>query len=225
MTYVFDRINSVLRLIKDRINDKGQNKFCPTRFMSKVFFKRHLPHLHFDEGIYFITSRLYDPRLFIYEHKIARELNNLSEIDFQNHFIKYDSILNDSKTNIDYLKKVDVAQILVNELCKYDNKEYVLIAYTILSNHFHLLFKLLNGNSGISKIMKNIKGRSSIYINRELNRTGKLWQDESYDRWIRDDIELYFVIKYILENPVSAGLVDCWKKWEFTYCKKEYLVL
>jgi len=195
--------------------------------MNKIFHKRHLPHLHFNEGIYFITSRLYDPDLFISFGKEISTQNskNLSEKDFQNHFIKYDKILNLSKININYLQIPEAAQILANEFHIYDSKEYKLIAYTILSNHFHLLFELLKGNSGISKIMKNIKGRSSLLINKKLNRTGKLWQDESYDRWVRNDIELYFVIKYILENPVKAGLVSNWQDWQFSFCKKEYLVL
>lgn len=195
--------------------------------MSKIFFRRHLPHLHFDEGSYFITARLYDPDRFQSADSNDRILKagiSLTE-DFKRDFITYDDALHNRQTNIDYLKYQDVAEILASEFHRLDNKEYTLIAFTILSNHFHLLFNLLKGNSGISKIMKNIKGRSSLFINRKLNRTGKLWQDESYDRWIRNDIELYFTIKYILENPVKAGLVNNWSEWKYTYCKPEYIIL
>jgi hypothetical protein len=30
-------------------------------------------------------------------------------------------------------------------------------------------------------------------------------------------------IKYTLNNPVKAGLVDDWKKWEWSFCRPEFL--
>ena len=195
--------------------------------MNKTFFRRHLPHLYFNEGIYFITSRLYDPSLFqkVNTSKNYKKINQLTVNEFQAQFIEYDEQLNNQNSTINYLKESAIAEILSKEFHNLDKKEYDLIAYTIMSNHFHIVFKLREGNSGISKIMQMIKGRSSLLINKKLNRTGKLWQDESFDRWVRDDKELYFIIKYILENPVKAGLIDNWKEWKFNYCKEEYIVL
>jgi REP element-mobilizing transposase RayT len=195
--------------------------------MNKTFFRRNLPHLHFNEGVYFITSRLYDPDLFHSTHSVnsVNKINNLLSEDFQSHFIKYDDLMHSAETDIHYLKKPSIANILKDEFHRLDSVEYDLIAYTILSNHFHLSFELNKENSGISKIMKSIKGRSALLINRHLNRRGKFWQDESYDRWVRDEVELYFVIKYILENPVKAGLVNYWHEWQFSFCKDAYLVL
>ncbi len=194
--------------------------------MEKHFFRRHLPHLHFNEGIYFITARLYDPILFrsLKEKKVTN-ISKLTTDEFQNHFKDYDESMHRGKATIFYLKDPEIARILQNEIHSLDGKEYELIAYTIMPNHFHIVFNLLKNNSGISKITKQIKGRSSYLINKILNRRGKLWQDESYDRWVRDDRELYFVIKYILENPVKAGFVKNWYEWQFTYCKEEYIVL
>ena len=192
--------------------------------MNKIFFKRHLPHLHFNDGIYFITSRLYDPSNF-YSLMASGNNETDSKDEFNSHFEEYDNYLHKMKSSIHYFDDFSVASILKNEFHNFDNREYELIAYTIMSNHFHLLFKLLSRNSGISKILQKIKGRSAFLINKYLNRKGKLWQDESYDRWVRDDKELYFIIKYILENPVKAGLVKTWNDYPFSYCKEEYLVL
>ncbi len=33
------------------------------------------------------------------------------------------------------------------------------------------------------------------------------------------------IIQYVLMNPVSAGLVQNWKDWKFTYCHPDYIVL
>jgi hypothetical protein len=73
--------------------------------------------------------------------------------------------------------------------------------------------------------MQSIKRISGRKCNLVLNRNGKFWQDESYDRLVRDDKELYFIIQYVLMNPVNAGLVENWNDWKYTYCQPNYVVL
>jgi hypothetical protein len=44
--------------------------------------------------------------------------------------------------------------------------------------------------------------------NQALGRTGRLFrQDESFDHWARSRHEFEKIERYILENPVRAGLV------------------
>jgi hypothetical protein len=50
--------------------------------------------------------------------------------------------------------------------------------------------------------------------NRILDRTGEaFWQEESYDHWVRDELEWGRIAKDIENNPVGAGLAakpeDC----------------
>ena len=73
--------------------------------------------------------------------------------------------------------------------------------------------------------MQSIKRISAGDCNKVLGRKGKFWQEESYDRWVRNDRELYFVIRYVLLNPVKAGLVENWNDWKYTYCHPDYLVI
>jgi REP element-mobilizing transposase RayT len=77
----------------------------------------------------------------------------------------------------------------------------------------------------VGDIMASIKRYSAKSANEILNTKGKFWQAESFDRLVRDEKELYNIIKYVLLNPVNAGLVEDYKDWKYTYCKKEYLVL
>ncbi len=196
--------------------------------MNKNFSERHLPHLHFNEGIYFITSRIYDPNAIEKfkspePYKIPASKGDFET--FKNYFIEYDGKLEKLTGVKFYLKNPAVAQILMDCIFALNGKEFKIIALTIMPNHFHLLIELLPGNSGLSKIMQLIKGRSAFYINRHLSLKGKCWQDESYDRLVRDDVELYFIIRYILLNPVAAGLVKNWYEWQFTYCNEKYNVL
>ncbi|MGH9765501.1 MAG: hypothetical protein ACREDR_27685, partial [Blastocatellia bacterium] len=54
-----------------------------------------------------------------------------------------------------------------------------------------------------------------------LGRTGAFWQHESFDRVIRDEDEFDRTIRYVLNNPVKAGLVGYWKDWKWNYCRPE----
>lgn len=44
--------------------------------------------------------------------------------------------------------------------------------------------------------------------NRLLGRTGAFWQQEVWDRLIRDEAEFRRAVGYTLANPAKAGLVD-----------------
>jgi len=67
----------------------------------------------------------------------------------------------------------------------------------------------------LSEIMKGIKGASARQINRILDTTGKIWQEESYDRIIRDENEFMEKLNYMYNNPVAAGLVDDPEEYKF----------
>ena len=50
-----------------------------------------------------------------------------------------------------------------------------------------------------------------------LGITGKpFWQEESYDRYARNALERDRTIRYIEENPVSAGLVTLADLWRWS---------
>jgi REP element-mobilizing transposase RayT len=81
-----------------------------------------------------------------------------------------------------------------------------------MPDHVHLLFKPADGFS-LSRIMKGVKGASSKRLNEQRGTRGSLWQDESWDRIIRDEAEFDEKLNYMLNNPVKAGL--CEDAWEY----------
>jgi len=57
--------------------------------------------------------------------------------------------------------------------------------------------------------MQSLQRFTATQANRILGRTGvPFWQDESYDRLVRNDREFRQVTRYIELNPVNAGLVS-----------------
>ncbi|MCS7054488.1 MAG: transposase [Ignavibacterium sp.] len=196
--------------------------------IDKHFARRNLPHLYFNTGIYFITARISGTLPFSVINSLKKISNKYRDIpfeEFRKHFVEYDDFLDKNFNSKIKLTDNFIPEILSECLLYPDGKEYKLLCYTIMPTHFHFAFELLPNNKGISKIMQSIKGISSRRINTKLNREGKFWQDESYDRLIRNDVELYYVIRYILENPVKARLVKNWYEWNYTFCKKEFIVL
>lgn len=195
--------------------------------VTKHFHRRNLPHLYYNEGIYFVTFRLYGS-LHLNELKqlhLLQSKQNLHPAEQKKIFKKYDLLLDNPRNNILFLKQPEIMEICKSSIHFYDGKEYKLICYCIMPNHIHLVFKLLNKERNVGEIVGSIKKYSARRANQILNSEGSFWQAESFDRLIRDDVELYFTIIYVLLNPVNAGLVENWRKWNGTYCQPNYLVI
>jgi hypothetical protein len=60
----------------------------------------------------------------------------------------------------------------------------------------------------VAEIMQGIKGTSAHKINRLLNRSGQVWQRESFDRVLRREESIHAKVDYMVQNPVRAGLVQ-----------------
>jgi putative transposase len=190
--------------------------------ITRTFHRRNLPHLYYNEGTYFITFRLHNSIPAAELARIKAEAANGEKHIFR----QYDNLLHTSETGGRYLLLPPVADICRTAMHYPDGKSYKLICYCIMPNHIHLVFELLpSDKKNVGKIMQSIKRFSARKSNLLLNRTGTFWQEESYDRLVRDDRELYNVRRYVLLNPVKAGLTDDWQSWQYTFCRQEYLVI
>jgi putative transposase len=150
-------------------------------------------------------------------------------------FKKYEDILDKAKDCPMWLGESEVRQIVSKKLHEDDGKKYRLDAYCIMSNHVHVVFKpkisernlrevikdnkvtFIGDEATLPQIMQSIKGSTARKANLYLKRTGSFWETESYDHYIRDDAEFYRVIKYTINNPVKANLVNNWQDWSGTY--------
>ena len=77
----------------------------------------------------------------------------------------------------------------------------------MIPDHFHWLVQL-GDDAELGKLMNNIKGRSSFEINKQAGKPGALWQKQYYDHAIRCHEDIKNIARYIIANPLRAGLVN-----------------
>ena len=84
---------------------------------------------------------------------------------------------------------------------------YDLGASVVMPNHVHCIVRPLQPSDGdLEDIIGSWKSFTARRINADLGTTGESWQDESYDRIIRDEEHLWNSIQYIGRNPEIAAL-------------------
>jgi REP element-mobilizing transposase RayT len=100
------------------------------------------------------------------------------------------------------------ARLVVNEM-RYLHKSGKVgsIAWVIMPDHLHWLFQLKEQDS-LPNVMKQLKARSAQNINQYLNKTGAVWQRAYYDHALRKEEDIKEVSRYIVANPLRAGLVS-----------------
>ncbi len=86
--------------------------------------------------------------------------------------------------------------------------QFALHAFAVMPDHVHLLLTPAQDQT-VDKILEGLKKRTSLKINRLLNRTGPVWQPGGgYDRNIDTRDEYREKVAYIHQNPERRNLVD-----------------
>ena len=98
------------------------------------------------------------------------------------------------------------ARLVVQELRAADALEWSTTwAFVVMPDHLHWLVEL--GGADLSRLVLRVKSRSAITVNRALGRSGRLWQKSFHDHALRKDEDLRATARYVVVNPVRAGLV------------------
>ena len=183
--------------------------------MTQLFYQRNLPHWYPQKTAIFLTWRLFGslPKGFA-EHlqKCGREPRK--------QFLHAERVLDAASTGPLWLQKRDLAACVVRALERGAQLGcFALRSYVVMPNHVHAL---LEPFVPLSRITNGIKGASAREANGMLGRTGMpFWQDESFDRWIRDSGEFARVKTYIENNPVKARLCAKPEDWPSSSARKQ----
>lgn len=105
------------------------------------------------------------------------------------------------------LKQEAARSIMVEALHHFDGVRYRLGSFAIAGNHVHVLVLPMGGLS-LSGILHSWKSFTSNAINKLTGRSGSLWQDESYDRLVRDADELRRFEEYIAAHARHGHFVQ-----------------
>lgn len=168
--------------------------------------KRHLPHIDMVGYYQFVTFRTHD--------SIDDFLKRISKEDISNSLKQYkvDKYLDTSHKGA-YLNG-EVVQWFKSFLLSKDGILYNLVAFSIMPNHLHLLFKQ---KENIATTIKIVKGASAFEINKILNRKGTLWGKGYFDKGIRDQEHFDVVYNYIAHNAEKANLSDAKERFHGIY--------
>jgi putative transposase len=197
-----------------------------------VFYTRKLPHWQPAEETFFITYRLagslpvsvialLSENYFKEKKHPLNQTIERKEALRQDYFFAFENELDKNLNAPHWLKDEPIAALVMDSLFFNDNKLYILSAACIMSNHVHILIRLLPGAPPLHVILQNHKKFTAVQSNKLLRRSGPFWAEESFDTIIRNNTHFYNVVHYIIQNPVKAGLVNNWYDWKWNYLHLE----
>jgi type I restriction enzyme R subunit len=178
--------------------------------------QNHLPHWQQRHTWIFVTWRLGDslPIVKLAQWKHERELwlshhpepwDEAIDSEYHDRFSQQIDEWLDQGIGSCVLKDPANATIVADALRHYDGQRYELATFVVMPNHVHVLFRPL-GAHALPEILKSWKGFTAREINHQIGKTGALWQDEYWDRLIRNEHHFFKVAEYIQQNPVKAKL-------------------
>lgn len=94
------------------------------------------------------------------------------------------------------------ARLLVQALRQAENRDgATTLAFVVMPDHLHWLMQLGDGKS-LSRVVGAVKAVSAHAIGR------RIWQGGFHDHAVRQEEDLAALARYIVANPLRAGLVE-----------------
>ena len=180
--------------------------------------EHNLPHWQQDETWIFVTWRLADSlpaeKLRQWEEEkdawIARHpepWDPATTREFHELFTKRIEDWLDAGHGACILRQPEVRQIVVDALAFFDGRRYELGDWVVMPDHCHVLFRPLSEHR-LPDILHSWKSFTAKAVNKLLGRTGPVWQEDYWDRLVRNERHLDACQRYIVENPIKAQLPE-----------------
>jgi len=81
------------------------------------------------------------------------------------------------------------------------------LCFVLMPDHLHWLMQL-GADADLSVVIGRIKSISARWIRQRVQIEGRVWQAGFHDRAIRREEDLREVARYVIANPLRAGLVQ-----------------
>jgi putative transposase len=134
-------------------------------------------------------------------------LTGVSYVGFQRYFVTTCTAFRKTLFNDHALATEVIQQIL--QLSR--EFEFAVVAYCVMPDHLHLLLQGQSEQADLEPLVKRAKQVTGFAFRR--THDGSLWQPGYHERVLRDDESTLAVARYILENPVRAGLAKALGEW------------
>ena len=132
--------------------------------------------------------------------KRPRRLEGVSYVGFQRYFL---TICTARRREIfTTLAAVDGPLGQLRQTCAL--VDFALVAYCFMPDHLHALIAAESEPADLGVFVKRFKQMTGFAHRR--NHSASLWQPGYHERILRDDEATLAVARYVLENPVRAGL-------------------
>lgn len=168
----------------------------------------------------------------IYNRGVEKRLIFLDKQDysvFLSYLIDYLSF-KDTRALADRLANPDISYLEKDKIIKLFRLnnfygEIVLLAYSLMPNHFHFFIKQKEPLS-IDKFMQSLATRYTMYFNRKHHRIGFLYQDVYKAVLLENDMQFIYLSKYIHKQAVIHQLIpqdQVLRGWKQPSSYPEYL--
>jgi len=91
--------------------------------------------------------------------------------------------------------------------------EFAVLAYCAMPDHLHALVEATSERADFPALVKRFKQMTGFAYRQQTGQP--LWQPGYHDRVLRDDEATEAVVRYVLENPVRAGLSKALGEYPF----------
>jgi len=108
--------------------------------------------------------------------------------------------------NKEYIFKEDIDKgYFIKQLKEsIDGMNYRVFGYVLMDNHYHILIQTMDKK--LQEIMHQINNKYSKYFNAKYKRVGHVFQGRYKATLVQDERYLIWVLRYIHQNPVQAGI-------------------
>jgi putative transposase len=206
-------------------------------------YTRHMPHWRQPGATYFVTFRLADslPQAKLRELRQLRAMASASASNrvngrtsspsYDGHGPGANERMMQDRQCYESMRRVEawldqgmgscslrdplVADVVVNALGHFDGQRYELGCYVVMPNHVHAVVRPFDDSSlPLEKILQSWKGWTSRRVPADARSGREFWQDETFDRIVRDEEHLYRAVQYVGSNPRRANLPkDSCPRW------------
>jgi len=138
------------------------------------------------------------------EDMFIRKPTRLRHFDYVGEYRYLFTLCTEDRRRV-FLDPAVVEPTLLDFVRSAEAEQIAMAAYCFMPDHLHVLAIGLTEASDARRFVGSAKQRSGYRHARDQQQ--KLWQRSAWDRVLRSDEDTQTVLRYVLMNPVRAGLV------------------